>query len=236
MKNQIKVLNKRVYDHTEEGMACGPFSITAIDAEMEVRDGENKVFLYGYWVMEAYDVMSFVAVTESILDIIYDMDEPGADSDELIKKINAIKEAGLESVLPGCDIQARYRYQFRTLKKMIKDQIIKSGYMDDYIEEGLSFDVDYSEYMAKPYSPSEILSSNIKVYAIEKQNNSSEWEIEKLDNMDREASIKYATEMFNSFSKEEQNDLVYFRLVLVDYIPEIDLLFSGTGEEILVLK
>ena len=119
---------------------------------------------------------------------------------------------------------------------MIKDQIIKSGYMDDYIEEGLSFDVDYSEYMAKPYSPSEILSSNIKVYAIEKQNNSSEWEIEKLDNMDREASIKYATEMFNSFSKEEQNDLVYFRLVLVDYIPEIDLLFSGTGEEILVLK
>jgi len=83
-------------NNKNDGVACGPFSVYAIDAEIVVEDEGNTVYLHTQWVDAASDMILFEATTESIYDIELEITDALSKGDEAfddaISKRNTVQE------------------------------------------------------------------------------------------------------------------------------------------------
>lgn len=127
MGNIIEIA-RRCKLSTHDGMACGPFSLTSIEAEIEVEEDGIKKFLHSSWVSEAPDSISFEANNESIFDLLVN------DGD--IDKLESIRAKSKEEF--GEPVFSDYRQQIEMLLQMIKIKIIEEElYDEDELQEVL---------------------------------------------------------------------------------------------------
>ena len=65
--SQIIEVSKRVLYHEDDGLACGPSGMIAIDTEIVLNVDDQRVFLHGQWISETGSIY-FEATSESIYD------------------------------------------------------------------------------------------------------------------------------------------------------------------------
>lgn len=131
----MKEINRRIMMNDEQGMACGPCGVLAVDAEMVVDDEGNTVFLHVQWVSEAPGFLR-EATTESVYDIYERLNRSEGEMDALLKERDRISDAGIEKLFPGCNIEARYAVQFCELEHHIKEMLEARGYeLDEVLEK-----------------------------------------------------------------------------------------------------
>lgn len=132
----MEEISRRIMFNEEEGMACGPISLTSIDAEIVVEDEKDgTVFLHGEWVLEAGDEICYDVTKRSIYDIHEKLVNCEDGFDELIMERDEIREK--ESL----EDKERYASYLDEITKMIRDEIQKQGYEfdnEDWEEDDIS--------------------------------------------------------------------------------------------------
>ena len=123
----IMEINRKVNYFLEEGIACGPVSIGVIEAEIEVEDDGEKVYLYGEWVDAAGEYL-FAASNESLYDVLQKYHAGGNKDDSLIEEHNRMMENAISD-------DSRYEPFYKELESMIKEEMAAQGYEIDDDEE-----------------------------------------------------------------------------------------------------
>lgn len=119
----IKEINQRCECSTSSGIACGPVSITVINAEMKVSIGEDIRYLIVNWVQECGEDVSFEITKESIWNYMRaECDEEGWE--ENLFRIR--KEAESENIPDAKEI---YSTQYKELVALVKNKIIEEGFL-----------------------------------------------------------------------------------------------------------
>lgn len=108
----MKIVRRRSMYHEEDGMACGPTGITAIDAELVVDDNGRKIYLHAQWVDEVPDTIVYEATFESTYDVCKKLNSGKGSFDDLIAERDRITAAGIED-------DARFEPYYARLKQMI---------------------------------------------------------------------------------------------------------------------
>lgn len=116
----IKEINRRINYFVEDGIACGPVSMAVVEAEIEVEDEGEKVYLYGEWV-DAAGEYSYAATKESVYDVLLKYHETGDRDDALIDEHNRILENAIAD-------DSRYEPFYEELKAMIDNELKAQGY------------------------------------------------------------------------------------------------------------
>lgn len=123
---------------SDEGIACGPAGMYAIDAEIVVEDEGRNVYLHAQWISEVGDTVSFEATTESIYDVYEELNKingnpkafPADAFDKVIEKRNRIQqESSIAAVFSG------YEEQYDQMVQMIREVLDRDGYEYDWSEE-----------------------------------------------------------------------------------------------------
>lgn len=131
----MKEINRRSMCTEESGMACGPISVTAIDAEIVVEDEGHTVYLHMQWVDAVSDMFLFEATTSSMYDeyekIVQSEDE---DLDQLFKERDEIANNTIGKIIPGVVIEERYDEQYKQLLVMVREEMVKNDIDNEYIE------------------------------------------------------------------------------------------------------
>lgn len=108
-----------------EGMACSPFAIGAVVAEIVVEDKGNERFLTMCWIDEASGVVSFEITDKSIKKYLLDPDEP-------LEELEEIRKTGFEEDYEiGEKYNGEYVEQYEELFKMIQDKRKEEDLMDE---------------------------------------------------------------------------------------------------------
>lgn len=124
MSKSFVVKEKRCEVGGGAGMACGPFGITAIVAEMEIEEGNETRYLTCCWVSEAPDAVSFEVTAKPLLPYYVDLD---MDQDEM----DAVKATTTESFTSyDGEYDGNYPDEYAELVAMLKEKIIEEGYHD----------------------------------------------------------------------------------------------------------
>lgn len=127
--SKIKEISRRIMNNADEGMACGPVGITAIDAEIVVEDEGRKVYLHAQWIDEIGDEISYEATTESAYDIYEKLNHCSDDEfDDLIAMRDQICSNEIEDT-------TRYQSFFDELRKMVEEEIKVQGWGYFYFGE-----------------------------------------------------------------------------------------------------
>lgn len=127
--SEIKELNRKCEMAQDEGIACGPCGITAVNAEMEIEEDGQKRFLIVTWVAEAGDSVSFEVTKESIYPFL-------ACEDDDMDKLESIR-SDAEVMNKGKDVYKIYSKQYDILVQMVKDKIVEEELIDpDDFESG----------------------------------------------------------------------------------------------------
>lgn len=126
--NSITKTSRRSMYHEDDGIACGPCGVTAVDAEIVVDDGNITVFLHGQWVDAAGDEVFFEATKESTYDVYARINNNEGDFEENLAVRDRISEEGLGDWFPGCDIKERYAEQYAEIVEMIKAELVRHGH------------------------------------------------------------------------------------------------------------
>ncbi len=130
MNNMVEI-NRRSMYFTDEGIACGPVSTTAIDAEITVEDNGRRVYLHAQWVDAAPDDFCFEANTESMYDAYERLNELHDDDEEFDKALEERDRIAKESSIPD---DACYETFYDELKQMIRDEMEAHG-ISEYFDE-----------------------------------------------------------------------------------------------------
>lgn len=128
-KNIIENVSRAAITETE-GFACGPCGVTAVDAEIEIEQGGEKLFLSAQWVDACGDELYFSVTKESAfhLNTLPDL------SDDEIEELQRIRDTEVE-----CDLKVEYPNQFQKLIKMVNKKLNQLGFEYDlFNEEGLN--------------------------------------------------------------------------------------------------
>jgi len=133
--NNINEISRRAMINSESGIACGPFAVTAVDAEIVVEDHGHTVFLHAQWVSEASDMISFSATLESLYDVYDRLNKNDEDFEALIAERDRIANAGLSAVFPNVDINERYSHFYNELVSMLQEILTKNDFDIDLFED-----------------------------------------------------------------------------------------------------
>ena len=133
--NNIIEVSRRSMINSESGVACGPFDLTAIDAEIVINDQKHIVFLHAQWVSEESELISFSATLESLYDVYDRLNKNNEDFDELCAERDRIVSAGVAEVFPEVDIYERYGQFYKELVSMIQDVLMKNGFDVNLFED-----------------------------------------------------------------------------------------------------
>ena len=128
----MKELSRRAMSTESNGMACGPMSVYAIDAEIVVEDEGKTVYLHTQWVDAVSEEILFEATTASIYDAeaaINAIDGTGADFDTAIENRDRLQA---ENALKDVDIYERYAKEYEQLIDLMQE-VLK--------EDGIDFDL-----------------------------------------------------------------------------------------------
>lgn len=130
---EIKELSTRCEVSSQDGMACGPCGLTAINAEMVIEEDGIQKYLICTWVSEADDEVSFEITQESIFDYLSVSDI----SDEELEDLDRIRENG-GIIFSSCDgeYSGKYNEQYNKLIDMVRSKIIEEGFLE---EEDIEF-------------------------------------------------------------------------------------------------
>lgn len=130
---EIKELSTRCEVSSQDGMACGPCGLTAINAEMVIEEDGIQKYLICTWVSEADDAVSFEITQESIFDYL----SAGDISDEELEDLDRIRENG-GIIFSSCDgeYSGKYTEQYNKLIDMVRSKIIEEGFLE---EEDIEF-------------------------------------------------------------------------------------------------
>jgi len=121
VENNWNEVSRRCALADHDGLACGPFSMTSVEAELVItEDGETK-YLHSSWVSEAPESISFEINSESIFDIL--------SSDGDIDQLERIRSASIEKY--GEVSFDAYTNQILELKKMIIEKITEEQLFED---------------------------------------------------------------------------------------------------------
>ena len=133
--DNVNEIARRCELSTHDGMACGPFSLTSIEAELEVEEDGGKKYLHSSWVSEAPDSISFEVNNQSIFDLLVN----DGDIDEL----EAIRAKSKEEF--GELDFSNYKQQIEDMLQMIKDKMVEEElfYEDDFEELWEDMEVTY---------------------------------------------------------------------------------------------
>lgn len=130
----IKEIERRVNYSVEDGIACGPVSIAAVDAEIVVCDNGERIYLHGQWIDEVPDEVLLEATKESVYDVYMKLNCADYEHfDELIAERDRIDADKIED-------DSRYESIYEELKKMIAKELSNQGYEDPFNEEDDIYD------------------------------------------------------------------------------------------------
>lgn len=108
-----------------EGMACSPFSIGAVVAEIVIEDEGIEKYLTMCWIGEASKSVSFEITEKSIKKYLLNIDE---SLDELLE----IRKTGYVQSLEICEeYSGKYKEEYKELLTMIQDKRIEENLMDE---------------------------------------------------------------------------------------------------------
>lgn len=113
----MKEISRKSMYHEENGIACGPVSVTAIDAEIVVDDKDKNVYLHAQWVDEASSYLLLEVTRESTYDIYEKLND--ADGDEFNKLIAERDRICKDQIKDN----SQYALYFEELKKMIMKEM-----------------------------------------------------------------------------------------------------------------
>ena len=125
----MKEISRRSMYYEEEGMACGPVGIAAIDAEIvvEMNNGQ-KVYLSAQWVDAAGDEIYYQATKASAYE--YYLKLHGCDfeeSQELIEEKNKVEEDRVED-------NPEFAPFYEELKQMVYKEM-RDNDLEDVIDD-----------------------------------------------------------------------------------------------------
>ena len=124
----MRETNRKSMYHEECGIACGPVSITAIDAEITVDDDGKLVYLHAQWVDEASAYLLLEATTESAYEIYEKLNNAEDEEfDNLIAERDRICSERIED--DSC-----YAHYYDELKDMISKEMKMHGIEADIDE------------------------------------------------------------------------------------------------------
>ncbi len=112
-------VSRRIMYHEDTGMACGPVSMTTIDAEIVLEKDGKKIYLHGQWVDQAGDEILYEATEESLYDVYEKLHEE--ETDELMEEIN--RRQGKQIEEDSC-----FETWYRELKQMILAEMKAHGW------------------------------------------------------------------------------------------------------------
>ena len=133
----MKEISRQSMYHVDEGMACGPVGITAIDAEIVVDDNGEKVYLSAQWVDAVSDEIRYLATKESTYAVYEKINNKEGDFETLIEERDRIEKRG------KIEDDERFEPFYAELKGMVIDELKKHD-MEDWIED-LEEDEDEDE-------------------------------------------------------------------------------------------
>lgn len=138
----IKEVRRRVMCTTDEGIACGPVSSTAIEGEIVIDDEGKEVYLHGQWVLEAHESILVEATNESVYDIYERMDINSDEFDAMIKEIEEIRKTTID------ENTARNRYgaYIDALAEMIIEKIKDEGLYDRCFSDYDDYEIEIHYY------------------------------------------------------------------------------------------
>ncbi|MDO4651001.1 MAG: hypothetical protein Q4B26_20375 [Eubacteriales bacterium] len=124
----MREIRRSVQSNEREGMACGPVSTYAVDAEIVVEDEGKEIFLHAQYVAEA-DAVLFEAHTQSIYDVYKEFNNMNWDDNEafdaaIAKRDKIDKEARISD---DVNIEERYAEQYQQLLQMIEETVEEDG-------------------------------------------------------------------------------------------------------------
>lgn len=131
----MKEISRRRMYNEDEGMACGPVSITSIDAEIVVEEENGRrVYLHAQWADMGGDMIAYEANTESIYDA-YEKMFRAEDDDGIMAASDERDRIENECAIEDDD---RFRPFYDELKRMILEEMEARGirgYFDGEDEE-----------------------------------------------------------------------------------------------------
>ena len=139
----MKEISRRSMCNASSGMACGPYSILAIDAEIVVEENGQNVFLHAQWIDELADEIHYEATHESVYDICEQFNKDDGDFDKLVESRDRIEESKIED-------DKRFAPFYEELEKMIFAEMRVQG-----IELEDDDDEEFSNPLAKRFKAAE---------------------------------------------------------------------------------
>ncbi|MBQ2905301.1 MAG: hypothetical protein IJE54_01775 [Peptococcaceae bacterium] len=84
----IKELNRQVAITENFGMVCGPCAMTAIDAEIEIEENDEKLYLFAQWVYACDEELVLKITKESLFPLYTNPDLTDEIGDETNRILN----------------------------------------------------------------------------------------------------------------------------------------------------
>lgn len=110
----INELNHQVAITENFGQACGPLAMTAIDAEIEIEENGEKLYLSAQWIDVCEDELLFKVTKESLFNLYTDLDL----SDEITDEIERILDNEIV-----CDFKSIYPEQYTVLVQLVNEKL-----------------------------------------------------------------------------------------------------------------
>ena len=135
----MKEISRRSMYHLDEGIACGPVSISSIDAEIAVEKDGKTIYLHAQWVDAAGDEIYYQATGESVYECyknIFENEDEDREED-LIEAKEKAEETELED-------EPWFEPFYEELKQMIYQEM-RDNDLKECIDELEGFDDDEQE-------------------------------------------------------------------------------------------
>lgn len=114
----INELNHQVAITENFGQACGPLAMTSIDAEIEIEENGEKLYLSAQWIDACEDELRFYVTKESLFSL---YTNPNL-TDEVTNEIERILDNEIV-----CDFKSTYPEQHIVLLRLINEKLRELG-------------------------------------------------------------------------------------------------------------
>ena len=114
----IEISRNSIYNDLS-GTACGPVNIVFVDAEIELRDGSETVYIFGEWDSESCEIRC-MTIRKSMLAICRRLKK----SDDINLLTDERRQIESERIFDD----EKYRNFYTEIRNMITKEIVAHGY------------------------------------------------------------------------------------------------------------
>ena len=130
--NEMKAIRRRT-SYFEDLWALAAY--TAIEAEIEIRDGSETIYLFTSWNDLAPDETLFQATKESVFDLYGKVDSSSENEDELFAEIRRVEADKIVD-------DSKYAFFYSELKDMVNKELQIHGF---------DYDIDFNNDIMNSY-------------------------------------------------------------------------------------